>query len=621
MEEAEARPRVLDRILKRIRGREKREYKPRKPAPTLKDIIDFIAVRYFRGVGRTIVRVFELDEQIRRAGLLVYPELYGARLALAMAVSAFIAVYLSVWTLLTNLSLLLKIVLLLLYFLLPLAVFAYGLIYPSMKASDRKEGVESELPFFAVYLSTLARAGVPVAVIVDRVSKLKIFSAIRREAELITRDIRLLGKDPLDAVESNALNHPSPKYRDFMLGYSTTVKTGGDVVHYLEIRAQDILQSRLAEMRLISERMSLYTELYITFAVIATLAFYLFFTISSIFQTGGGGFQSLANFALYSFVVMPTVTIIMLYMVHKAQPKSPISMKSPTRALIIYGIPAALVLGPITAVVTGSINLLFGAPVDRGSIIAASITLSVFLVALSLPPAIAYMRESRKMRGMSRAVANFLRDLAEIRKTGLGPEKSIEALSSRDYGPLTIIVKKMATSLRLGLNLEEAVRNAVRGYKDWLLLASFRFLVDSVDLGGGNPEVLDSLARYAHSLVDLEEELRKRLRVYLVMPYIGAILVTASSILVLAFVTETLQVVTPEGGTGGALGVKPVTGEDLAKIALLLSVGAVFNSWLMGIMAGKIRDRTVAAGFIHAVLLVIITLVIIIVSLYALGIG
>ena len=621
MEEQVRRPRIIERILERVRGRERREYRPRRPAPSIRDVIDFIAVRYFRDIGRWIVKTFELDEQIKRAGLLVYPDLYGARLALALAVASFIAIYLSVWTVLTNLSLIVKIGLLIIYFMIPLLVFAYGLIYPSMKASDRKEGVESELPFFAVYLSTLARAGVPVAVIVDRVSKLKIFAAIRREAELITRDIRLLGKDPLDAVESNALNHPSPRYRDFMLGYSTTVKTGGDVVHYLEIRAQDILQSRLAEMRLISERMSLYTELYITFAVIATLAFYLFFTISSIFQTGGGGFQSLANFALYSFVVMPTITIIMLYMVHKAQPKSPIAIKSPTRALIIYGIPAALILGPLTAFATGSINLLFGAPVDRGAIIGASVTLGVFLVALSLPPAIAYTRESRKMRGLSRAVANFLRDLAEIRKTGLGPEKSIEALSGRDYGPLTIIVKKMATSLRLGLNLEEAVRNAVKGYKDWLLLASFRFLVDSVDLGGGNPEVLDSLARYAHSLVDLEEELRKRLRVYLVMPYIGAILVTGSSMLVLAFISQTLQVVSPETGVGGALGIKPVTGEDMAKIALLLSVGAVFNAWLMGIMAGKIRDRTIAAGFTHATLLVLITLAIIIVALYALGIG
>ncbi len=621
MEEQVRRPRIIERILERVRGRERREYRPRRPAPSIRDVIDFIAVRYFRDIGRWIVKTFELDEQIKRAGLLVYPDLYGARLALALAVASFIAIYLSVWTVLTNLSLIVKIGLLIIYFMIPLLVFAYGLIYPSMKASDRKEGVESELPFFAVYLSTLARAGVPVAVIVDRVSKLKIFAAIRREAELITRDIRLLGKDPLDAVESNALNHPSPRYRDFMLGYSTTVKTGGDVVHYLEIRAQDILQSRLAEMRLISERMSLYTELYITFAVIATLAFYLFFTISSIFQTGGGGFQSLANFALYSFVVMPTITIIMLYMVHKAQPKSPIAIKSPTRALIIYGIPAALILGPLTAFATGSINLLFGAPVDKGAIIGASVTLGVFLVALSLPPAIAYTRESRKMRGLSRAVANFLRDLAEIRKTGLGPEKSIEALSGRDYGPLTIIVKKMATSLRLGLNLEEAVRNAVKGYKDWLLLASFRFLVDSVDLGGGNPEVLDSLARYAHSLVDLEEELRKRLRVYLVMPYIGAILVTGSSMLVLAFISQTLQVVSPETGVGGALGIKPVTGEDMAKIALLLSVGAVFNAWLMGIMAGKIRDRTIAAGFTHATLLVLITLAIIIVALYALGIG
>ncbi len=599
----------------RLRGRRpaRRAYRPARKAG-FKEVIDFISITYFSGIAQKIVDAFELERQLAQAGIPTYPLLYAARGVLYTLVSAVISLYFIVVVALLPIPLAFKVILGLILAFVPLFVFAGILVYPASKREERKNGVETELPFFAAYLTTMVRAGVPVAKVIERVASLKIFKAMRREAQLIMRNVRLLGMNPLDAIEANALEHPSGKYRDFMLGYVTSVKTGGDVLHYLEIRTQDIFTSRMNEMRLIAERMSMFTEVYVTIAVIMTLVFYIFFTIQAIFPTSPGGGGGVAQLALFSFVLLPSLTVFLLWMIHSSQPKTPIEFRAPYRALLTFGLPAAIAVFPILFVATGAFRLVTEGALNYQVIMGFAITLGLTLVALSTPPAVVHLREVRKTRNLGEAIASFLRDLTEVRKTGLSPEKSILAVASRSYGPLDPILRRIYTALSLGLDLEKAVARAVAGYRDWLLLTNMRFLVDSIEVGGGSPETLESLARYAHSLTELDKEFRKRLRSYIFMPYMGAVLVAASSILVLSFTAKSITLTGgAQPGVGGIGG--NITPETLARVALLLSLGAVFNSWLMGIVAGKIQDGRLAAGFLHGIVLVVITIVTIAVTL------
>ncbi len=604
------------------RRRRPRERALRRPPRrvSFREVIDYISITYFSGIAQKLVRAFDLERHLAQAGIPTYPLLYAARTVLYTLVSAFISLYFLLILVLLSIPLALKVIGGILIVMVPLFVFSWSLVYPASKKEERRTGVETELPFFAAYLTTMARAGVPVAKVIERVAQLRIFKAMRREAQLIMRNVRLLGMNPLDAIEANALEHPSSKYRDFMLGYVTSVKTGGDVLHYLEIRTQDIFASRMNEMRLIAERMSMFTEIYVTISVIMTLVFYIFFTIQAIFPAGPGGGGGVAQLALFSFVFLPLLTVLLLYMIHSNQPKSPIEYTAPYRALLVAGLPAALAVFPILFLATGAYKLVSQGEFSYSTIMGFSITLGGTLIALSLPPAIVHVREMRKTRNMGEAIASFLRDLTEVRKTGLSPEKSILAVATRSYGPLDPILKRIYTALTLGLNLEKAVARALRGYTDWLLLANMRFLVDSIEVGGGSPETLESLARYAHNLTELDKEFRKRLRSYIMMPYMGAILVAASSILVLSFTAKSLTLAGP-GGTpaptvpgfvGKAGGITP---ETMARVALLLSLGAVLNSWLMGIVAGKIQDGRLANGFLHGIILIIITIATIAVTL------
>ncbi|WP_062661464.1 type II secretion system F family protein [Aeropyrum camini] len=583
---------ILDRIplARRLRRRRQREGVYRAEVRiTFSDIVDYIAYNYFSWLAVRLVKTFELERNLRIAGIPVYPVMYMSRLLLISATVFLLGAYFSFWILLSGLSIIIKALVVLLALAAPFLAFAAGLMYPSLKIGSRKSGIETELPFFAAYLSIMGRGGVPVSIVIDRVASLKIFKAMRVEAEMIKTKIKLLGKNPLDALEQHVLDSPSSVFRDFILGYTTAVKIGSDVIHYLEIRTQDLFERRLNDIRLLAERMTLYLEIYLVVAVIATIVFYIFFTISSVFPGNLGGvgstqYASTTQLILYSFLVLPTINIIMLLLVDRARPKEPIEINDHMVALVIYSLPLALALLPIIYALSGINSILASGSPTKADILRVSGLAGLFLIMISIPPAISFFNVTRANRGIGLAMSNFLRDLAETRKTGLSPEQSIITLSSRDYGPLSRVIRRIATSLQLGMSLEDSVRRAVRRIKDWATLSALRFLVDSISVGGGSPEVLDALARYTYGLVSIQDEFRKRTRIYIIMPYLGAIIVAASTLVMLGYTIKTLQVVNPEGATAVA-----VVPENIGVVGLILAIGVILNSWMMGLMAGKIR--------------------------------
>jgi flagellar protein FlaJ len=120
-------------------------------------------------------------------------------------------------------------------------------------------------------------------------------------------------------------------------------------------------------------------------------------------------------------------------------------------------------------------------------------------------------------------------------------------------------------------------------------------------------EALDSLARYARGIADFEEELAKRLRVYILMPYIGALMVSGSSMLILAYMAQTTAMT--QGGNIASL---------VGPVALAISLGTTLNSWLMGLVAGKLKNGTILSGFTHSITLTIITIATIAITLRSL---
>ena len=572
----------------------------------ISDAIDAVALSLFSGPAHRIVKAFELDRNIKLAGLGVFPIVYASRMLFITFISSLLTLLFITSIILAEIPFLVKVVIVVFLALVPVLVFVTFLTYPASKIAERRRGVESELPFFATYLATMARGGVPVEKVIEKAAELKIFKAIRREAQRIKRDVELFGLDPLTAMTNLAVNHPSRRFRDLLLGYVMTIRTGGDIVHYLEVRTEELFAAKSEELRIMAERMSLYIELYIAVAVVLTLALYIFFAISTVIPAAGG-FGGLSSAIIYSYMVLPLMSVMILYIIDKSQPKTPIPIREPYIYLMVTA-PASIILAISLLFLTGGYKIFHGV-INLRTLAGINITLALAITALASLPVYSYFGIKRKEKGLNHALASYLRDLAETRKTGLSPEKCIILLGERDYGALTPIARRAATALSLGMNIEKALRMALRGYTNWLLIAVMRFLTDSIEVGGGTPETLDVLAKYTQTLAELEDELKRRLRAFIVMPYFGAILVAVASLLIISLLSQSAAAIGAMQAAGIAGRLQP---ELIPQVLLVLTTGAIINSALMGVVAGKIQDLTLAAGFFHSIVLVVITLIAII---------
>lgn len=553
----------------------------------------------FKEPAREIVKQFKLDKAVSASGMYVPPEVYVSKVFLLALITTPL-VLISTAVLMSTATL--PIILLLVVIsaiVTPIVIFAFSLFYLNMTASGRSKHIDHELPFIAVYLSTMVRGGVSPLVALERLAKMKWFPAMRKEISRILRDVNLFGLDPLTAIDKNAVHHPNRAYRDFMEGYVSTVRTGGDVLHYLESKTENIFENRVSSIKLLAERVAMVTEIFIIISVVLALSFYIFFSISALLPVGSIG--SITQFTFFAFIMLPGFSLITIWLVHTLQPKTMIKFNMPYK-VFIASLPFAVAVYFAIATITNYTisGQLFGQ--------------AMALLTLSIPGAIAYSRDVRGLGGVEDSLASFLRDLTEVRKTGLSPEKCIVLAAKRDYGPLNKTIKLIVSQITWGTPLRKTFDEVAKKIRDWFTLVVLNFLIDVIDVGGGGATTMEALARFSRFLVDIEKDLKQKVKPYMIMPYFGAIMIAASTLLTINLTLSTLSISAANPTAAPSI--------DIHQIILLFSSSLLVNSWFMGIVAGKIGDSRIAGGFKHAVILTILVYVAIAVILsYVLGVS
>ncbi|MEM4832750.1 MAG: type II secretion system F family protein [Sulfolobales archaeon] len=582
-----------------------------KPAYSLSEAYTALALVLFERIARKMSEVFQLDTVFRRAAITSHPVAYSARIVLNTTISTIvISVPLLIMAITMNLSLVVRAISALVAVIFPIIVLAFGFAYPYLKVSSRNSSVSNELPFFLVYAATLFRGGVSLEKVVERVASLKLFVGMRAEAQRVLARYKFFGEDPVTAIERVAIDHPNSRFRDVILGYTTTLKTGGDVLHYLQIRTEEVLNNRMNDIRALVSRLASYLEAYIVFGVVVSLTvFVLFASMGAVGLAAGGGVVALPVGlsadttlpTLYNFVVVPAIGMLVLLAIYSTIPRTPIGVKEPMLLLLIT-LPIGAIIGLATAL-TLSPKLIGGISSGR-DLASLLVGLAVFTIVAFAPPAVDYFRISRRQRGLVRSTASFLRDLSETRKTGLSPERCIINLSSRPYGALSPVIRKAAAALYSGMSVDIAIRKALAGVRDWFTLVVFRFLVDSISVGGGSPEIVDSLARFTTVLAESELELRRRLRAYVLLPYFGSILLASAPVIILWMLTSFVGTVQPA---------------SLIPMITSLTIGSYINSMIMGLIAGVTSEQAVCAGFKHIIAMTLVSISTTLITLYYLG--
>jgi len=546
--------------------------------------LEGLSYRLFgRWAPKFLGNVFEFREQLERARIKIYPQTYislmffSALLGVPVTIAAFALVYIY------------RFIPLIFLVPMPCYIMIGFMLMPMSMASDRGNNLEMEMPFAATYITVMASGGIPPYLSFKRLSNVELMPAMRKEAREIIKDVEILGVDPLTALESAAKKNPLDIFRDFVAGYASSVIIGGDVSHYLETKSQDIFKTRSARVKVAADRLGMLLETFIIVMVLMSLCFYILFSVESIYSTGGSSFTTML---MYTYIFTPMLSVVFIYLAHSMQPKTPITDWTPYKVLGL----SSLVAIPIVLLLNGFFGII-QTPLDwLKDIVDLPTTVAISLFICTAPAALVYGKLSRKRSSTESGIASFLRDLTETRKTGLSPEKCIESLSKRDYGAFSPELRRITSQISWGVSVRRVFMDFVTRTKSWLSQIVIFLLVETIDVGGGTIAMIESLARFNAMTQEVEKEKKMSVRPYIMIPYFAAVMLVATTIMTLTFTAKTLEV-------GGVIAF------DLEFLKMIFTPSGIIHCFLIGLVAGKISEESLAAGFKHSAILVIIALV------------
>jgi flagellar protein FlaJ len=461
-------------------------------------------------------------------------------------------------------------------------------------SGETQNEINRELPFVALLFTLLAASGVSIYESWRKLASVELLPTLQKEAREIVREVDVLGYDPLTVMSKHAEKTRSKGYREFLLGYVSSVRSGGNIVAYLKSKLRSIFDLQSAAALRSIERLSTLVEAYAVMLIVTLCSYILFiiFATTSVFEpmkaTGTPGISNTVVCVLIFFVT-PLISVIFMIIAHAERKSNFIGLKKPYHAAIVPAIIASCVIAVISLI--PPLQWLAGPDIFP-------LVSTVCLLGVSIPPAITYMKIARINNSAENSMPSFLRDVTEARKIGLSPEKSIVHAAKRaGYGSFSETLGLVRSQMEWGVSLRKIFNSVKRKLQTWPVLVDFLILVETIRIGGGSSTALETLTEYSERQKDIDTNKKSLLRPYVVLAFIWSVLIALTTTMVASTVYALTQISMP--------GTTPLPLRLMQDQINLFSIGIILECWLSGFFVGKINEGTFAAGFKYSAMLVL----------------
>ncbi|MEM3616954.1 MAG: type II secretion system F family protein [Candidatus Bathyarchaeia archaeon] len=469
----------------------------------------------------------------------------------------------------------------------------FGRMLSRFAEEDTSE-INRELPFAALLFTILAASEVTLYESWKKLCTIEQLPQFRKEAREVVRQVEVLGYDPLTVMQKRAEKTKSKNYREFLLGYVSAIRSGGNIVNFLKSKLRSIFDVQSAAAIRSIERLGTLVEAYAVMLIVTLCSYILFivFSTTSIFEpTRITGTPSISTdvVCLLIFLLTPLISLIFMIIAHIERKSNLVGLKTPYKVAAVAIIAAS-----------GFIASIFISPQLQflGSSQIMPLVLTVCLLTVSIPPAIIYMEIARINNAAENAMPNFLRDVTEARKTGLSPEKSIVHATKRPgYGKFSEVLRLIRSQIEWGVPLRKIFASIKRKIQTWPVLVNFLILVETIKMGGGSSVALEILTEYSEKQKDVETNKKSLLRPYVILAFIWSVLIALTTTMV-ALTVYTLTRLSLPGAT-------PMSFIVMQEQMNLFSLGILVQCWLSGFFVGKVSEGTFAAGFKYSAMLVL----------------
>ena len=194
--------------------------------------------------------------------------------------------------------------------------FIAFLNYPKLVNSNRKQNIDTMLPYAVHYMSAMSGAGVIPVDIFSSLARNKIYGETAVEASYVVRDIKVLGNDLVQAMKNVASTTPSYRLQEFLQGAVTIVSSGGDLESFFRLKAEQFVIESRREQKEFLDTLGLIAETYVT----AFVAGPLFLIVMMSVMTIMGGMDLMLMYLLI-YLVIPVGSIVFVILVSSMTPE------------------------------------------------------------------------------------------------------------------------------------------------------------------------------------------------------------------------------------------------------------------------------------------------------------
>lgn len=445
----------------------------------------------------------------------------------------------------------------------PLLLLFYPKIMYTGLRKGRKTMVEEELPFFSLYAAILQSVGVDLySSFIITIGK-NVFKIIEKEALLLKRNVEFFARSPLEALEELGRNHDSMAFKNFLLGYSSIARSGGDLSRYLETRAEEHFNMLKLKYSAYSRNVG-----YLVEALIVVLVIVPVLVVVSAFILPAA---TISQLIVMSGVAVPILTIVFAILLVNIQP----------RMFNVVGLKDITVLAFLPAAIISFLFFTFLGLEPWISLALAAIipcTINEYFT----------MKHKRQIEFMESALPNFLRDVTEYRKIGFHEITAIIRISkeNRYNSVFDRLLRTLSTLLEQGYTPTQIMKSIK--IRSWFARVTLFTLAHIAESGGGNPAVLESITGFVSNVRMTLREAKSSISIYGILGYASPILLAFTVVVI----NEMLGTVTPDV-------LKGVGSESFTQ---LITISPLFNTTIKtfivtssigtAILIGKAIDRT-----------------------------
>ncbi len=458
-------------------------------------------------------------------------------------------------------------------------------IRESEKNSAKKKKIEKELPYFMTFVTLLATSGFGPYAIFQKLKDVTQLPESRNESQKILKRVDLLGLDPLTAMTKVKEKSPVREFAEFLGGYVSAIQGGGDVVSFLTSKMKSAFE-RYAEAEKDSiEKVTTIIETYMVMQVVILALYIVMNSISNpiteeITQSGTG----IGDL----FVAMPPLISLLFMLIAKTMHQSKIK-EIGMKKIIIFGFP-----GLVAAITIIYLEII---PKYDPFILGAA------LIIACIWPIIKFKKIYSLNLDATSASPSILRDIAETRKAGIGPERCvIKACKRKDFGSFNRIAGTVASRLEWGNSLNDIYKQLKLEIENFQVLINFKILFEIISAGGGNVDTLESLATTAEKMYNVEKQKLEKLKPYVM---IGFMMVGLTSFITL-MVIDSMSSVNIQAAQDESV-IESIQ-QKRDKDIRVFSYAVILQSWLAGLFIGKVTTGSYSGGFLYAAILTVIAM-------------